>query len=190
MFTKKAYALLIIMLFLLQSGAVYAEESVKKIFDNKDSLETTYKNVVDELVNVGKAHPVSQPKVYAVLDQLDQIHATAKYTLEQEAVLRETVKKKEAEIAALQQDMLLMKTDHDGVQQKLSAMSKKLEAEKKQSKLVAEEKKKLEKQVEKQASTLQAMNTTAPAVDQALLDKAEKSEKVVEKPEKIVDEEK
>lgn len=175
MFTIKAHTLLGAVLLLLQSIDVFAQNT-KKLLENKASLETVYKNVVDELVNVGKAHTPSQPKVYAVLDQLDTIHASAKHAFEQEDVLKDALKKKEAEVLALQQDILTMKTEHDNAQKKLSLISKKLSEEKNQNKLFAEEKKKLEKQV----GTLQAMNTVSPA-DQTLSNKDQKSEKIDEK---------
>lgn len=176
MVKKGTSVLLVAGIFLMASSIDCFGDGTKKILDGKSSLETLYKNVVDELVNIGKAHPGSQSKVYGVLDQIDQINVTAKHALGQEVELKEIIKKKEAEITALQQDLLLMKNEHDGLQQKYNSITKKLEAEKKQTKLFAEEKKKLEKQV----GTLQAMNVP-PSSEEMVTDKIDKHEKSDEK---------
>ena len=166
------YQVLVLVVLLLAPVAICSVENAKKIIDNKASLETLYKKVVDDLVEVRKVHPVSQQsKVYSILDQLDSIHTAAQQTFDRENALKEVIKKKDDEIVALQQDMLLMKSYQDGVQQKLNAAYKKLDAEKKQSKLFAEEKKMLEKKI----GTLQTMNITTTN-DQLLLDKHEKGE--------------
>ncbi len=173
MFTENVKFLSKIVLFFAGFLVVNVNAEPKKIIGNKDVLETMYKNMVDDLVNIGKIHSPSQSKIYSILDQLSQINATAKNSFDQELSFKKIIEKKDVEIASLNQDLSIMKNEHDGVQNKLVQLSKKLDVEKKQSKLFAEEKMKLEKQV----GTLQTMNTTtSTTMDQLLLEKTERQD--------------
>ncbi len=132
---------------------------IKKVIESKSSLEVLYKKIADDLVDIRKAYPAGQAKIYSILDQIDKINSTAQHMFDQEILLKNSIKAKELEISHLQQDLLLMKSECDAIQHKLNIEKKNVEIEKKQQQVCAEEKRNLEKKV----GTLQSLSVTSTA---------------------------
>lgn len=131
-------------------------------------LEASHKKVTEELVNLRKNYPLAQPKIYSVLDEINQMNSKAKQLFQQGIALQEMIKTKELENVALHQDLLLMKSECDTLHKKLANASKTLDEEKKRNKLVFDEKKSLEKKM------VSLQNTTTTTVEAAVRETLEK----------------
>lgn len=109
-----------------------------------ETLQGTYKKIVDDLVEVKKKFPDSQATVYKVIDQVGQMHEIAsqsikkcsdlnKKIIDQEKKLITSSKNKDLEFATLQNEVVSLKNDLTAAQQKLVIADKNLETEKRQA---------------------------------------------------------
>ncbi len=173
--TVSVKVLQVIMLIVMPVMIVHAIDGVKKTIIDKTLLDVIYKKVVDDLVDVGKAHPLSQSKIYSVLDALAKIQVTAEDKFDIDASCKKAIEYKDGMIVSLRQDIEALKNGHQETQKKLfdtsAEINEKLEREKQQNKILEAKIKELEKQI----STLQAMSTTTTSTtDQLLHDHGEK----------------
>lgn len=103
-------------------------------------MDTLYKQIGDQLVNIKKEYPACQSKIYVVLDQVDKMYNMAKIKGQQSDQLKETLKNKELENGALQNELVAVKTTLDTTHAKLETTMRNLEQEKKLVAKLSEEK--------------------------------------------------
>lgn len=93
---------------------------VPAIAVNADNLETFYKKVGEELVAIRQEFPQSQPKVYRILDHVDQLYKKA-----------ETAMKKKEELVVQKNELTAQVTKHNQemmtLQQKVVQLTQALE---------------------------------------------------------------
>lgn len=74
-------------------------------------MQDHYKKVAEGLIGVRKEYPVSQPKVYAMLDQLDKLYSTAKQVSAKKLTYKKKMQEKVAENTTLKQEITGLRSD-------------------------------------------------------------------------------
>ncbi|MBY0353014.1 hypothetical protein K2W90_01460 [Candidatus Babeliales bacterium] len=110
---------------------------------NAEKIASVYKKVGDELVAIRQAFPEAQPKVYRILDHVDQLYKKAKSAVQKREELAAQIAKQTQEAQALQQEVVHLKQALAQSQQELSRAQARLEQEKARTSFLAEEEKKL-----------------------------------------------
>ncbi|QQR49796.1 hypothetical protein IPF37_03065 [bacterium] len=109
---------------------------VPAIFLNADNLETFYKKVGEELVAIRQEFPQSQPKVYRILDHVDQLYKKAETAMKkkeelvaQKDALTAQLTKHNQEMTTLQQEVAQLKQAFEKNQQELARAHARLKQE-------------------------------------------------------------
>ena len=74
-------------------------------------MQEHYKKVAEGLIGVRKEYPISQPRVYGMLDQLDKLYSTAKQVAQKKQTFKKKIQEKTAENTALKQDIATLRND-------------------------------------------------------------------------------
>ncbi len=97
-------------------------------------IQLIHQRVADDLITIRKEHPDVQPKIYAILDQIEKMSATAKGSLQQQKGLKRLVLEKTAENITLKQELATLKNEVNGTKKTLESarleLTRKLEEEK------------------------------------------------------------
>ncbi|MBX9830587.1 hypothetical protein K2X40_01395 [Candidatus Babeliales bacterium] len=108
-----------------------------------EKIASVYKKVGDELVAIRQAFPESQPKVYRILDHVDQLYKKAKSAVQKREELAAQLAKQTQETEALQKETAQLKQTLEKNQQELARAQARLEQEKARTSFLAQEEKKL-----------------------------------------------
>ena len=143
---------LICFLFLLSSTRTFnlfaqqAEEVVQHL----------HNKISNDLLNIRKEYPKSQPVVYSVLDQVCKIYQISKSAIDGKKKLKEKFKTKElenkllkGENSTLKNEISSLKNELGSTQQNLTSIAKKLEQKNMAINLMAKERQKLAIEKEK-----------------------------------------
>jgi chromosome segregation ATPase len=110
-------------------------------------MQESYKKIADGLIGIRKEFPPAQPKVYAMLDQLDKLHSTAKNVTLKKNTYKKKLLEKTAENAALRNELNTLRSEMSSTKSTLesakSTLDQKLEEDKEQIELLTREKKEL-----------------------------------------------
>lgn len=131
------YVLALLPISMCQFVAVRAEEQ----------LQDLYKKIADGLIGLRKEYPASQPKVYALLDQIDKLYKTAKSTEESCNSYKQKLNEKTTEASSLRHEIVTMKNDVLSTKKNLECaredLGLKLEEEKNKAQQLMKEKQEL-----------------------------------------------
>jgi hypothetical protein len=125
--------------------------------EKRSNIQDLYKNIGDQLVSIREQFPESQPKIYAVLDQIGKLYSLAKNKREEVHHIKELIKTRDLENIALQNEVITLKSELDITQMKIDETSRTLAQERARSFKLAEEKQKLV--VEKEKETQELLRT-------------------------------
>jgi chromosome segregation ATPase len=115
--------------------------------DTTRELQDAYTKVADGLNNIRKEYPACQPKVYAIMDQLDKIYSMAKGADQKRQSLKQKLENKITENVALKTELVALRSEMSSVKKSLEITQveadQKLEEEKIKSQQLAQERKDL-----------------------------------------------
>jgi hypothetical protein len=114
--------------------AVLTITSLLKAEDSEQYIQIIHQHVADDLITIRREHPDVQPKIYAILDQIEKMSSTARASLQQQKGLKRLVLEKTAENIALKQELATIKSEMNGTKKTLEAarveLNRKLDEEK------------------------------------------------------------
>lgn len=79
--------------------------------DSEGAILDVHKKVTDGLISIRKDYPESQPKVYALLDQVNKLFSSAKTAYQKSVGAKKLLQDKTSENASLKQELALLKGD-------------------------------------------------------------------------------
>ncbi|MBD3231997.1 hypothetical protein GF322_05070 [Candidatus Dependentiae bacterium] len=101
--------------------------SISYLFASKDNdIQTLHKSISDELLNLRKQYPQTQPIVYSLLDQVCKMYRVSKNALEKKSNLKQIVKNKTIENKLLKSENLNLKNELNSLKNELNANLKNL----------------------------------------------------------------
>lgn len=108
-------------------------------------LQEMYRKVADGLNDIRKEYPACQPKVYAMMDQLDKMYNMAKGADQKKLLLKQKLENKITENVTLKTELIALKSEMSSIKKSLEMVKaeadQKIEEEKtKSEQLVAERK--------------------------------------------------
>jgi hypothetical protein len=94
-----------------------------------EGIQNSYKKVADDLMSIRKDFPNAQPKVYAMLDQLNKLYSSAKTAVQEEDILKRKLLEKAKENVSLKQELMTAKNEKKAIDAEKDVLEKKLEEE-------------------------------------------------------------
>lgn len=123
--------------------------------DDQQRVQDLYKKIGDDLITIRKEFSGAQPKVFSVLDQIDKMYSITKSTMQKNQDLSKDLKRHAAEnlwlkneVVNVRKELSSAKQTIEATQNSLEDVHTKLEDEKKEARLLAQEKNTLEDKVQ------------------------------------------
>lgn len=108
-------------------------------------MQEHYKKIADGLIGIRKEFPPTQPKIYAILDQLDKLHTLAKKAVHKKQLLKQEKNELFIEKTALKKEVATAQNElssiKGSVENEQLELTKKLEVEKIQVEKLMQERK-------------------------------------------------
>lgn len=110
-------------------------------------MHDIYKKVTNDLIEIKKQYPTTQPKVYAILDHVDKLFTTVKTSEQKKLVLEKSIQDKVAENIALKQELATLRGDISSARKSLESakveLNKKMDEHRSQAQQLVQERKDL-----------------------------------------------
>ncbi len=84
-------------------------------------MQDNHKKIADGLITVRKEYPASQPKVYAMLDQLDKLYNAARTISQKKTIYKKKLLEKATEAAQLKQEVSVFKNESSSAKKSLES---------------------------------------------------------------------
>ncbi|KKQ49802.1 MAG: hypothetical protein US69_C0002G0077 [candidate division TM6 bacterium GW2011_GWF2_38_10] len=91
------------------------------------TMQAVYKQITNELVTIRKEHKATQPRVYAILDQVDRMNTLSKTMYQKKQKLEQSAAEASKQMHALEQENQTLKGEIDSLKQKLEITTRVLE---------------------------------------------------------------
>lgn len=121
----------IIILGLLSCCTIHMLAAVPRS-NTQDQIQTLYKQITNELINIRKDFAGAQPKVYTILDQVDKMNNLTKAMYQKRLALESQMNNSSSNTKSLREENKTLKAEVSTLKQKLDVTTKFLEHTNKQ----------------------------------------------------------
>jgi uncharacterized coiled-coil DUF342 family protein len=125
--------------------AIILLTSVPLMSKNGAQMQEHYKKIADGLIGIRREYPVTQPKVYGLLDQLDKLLSRAKKIVQKKQQYKQKVQTLNAENTVLKQELATVRNEVSNVKKSIESarneLALRVEEEKKRADQLSHERK-------------------------------------------------